>query len=92
MIVDAIDAQNQYLRSYPKHREYSAYEEFKKANGTIYSPSAEEKAAFQTAAAPVRDYFLKTSGKQGEEWLNRFQSEISACEAQIQADYDIQFK
>jgi tripartite ATP-independent transporter DctP family solute receptor len=92
VIVDAIDAQNQYLRSYPKHREYTAYEEFKKADGTVYSPTAAEKAEFQKAAAPVRDYFAKTAGADGQVWLERFQNEIKTCEAKIAAEYKVQFK
>ncbi|WED24849.1 TRAP transporter substrate-binding protein DctP [Vibrio sp. JC009] len=92
VVVDGIDAQNQYLRSYPKHREYTAYEEFKKANGKIYNPTAAEKAEFQKAAAPVRDYFLANSGSTGKEWLDRFQNEIKTCEAKIDADYKVQFK
>jgi len=92
VLIDGINAQNQYLRSYPKHREFSAYEEFKKAGGTVYSPSAAEKAEFQTAAAPVRDYFLESSGADGKEWLQRFENEIKTCEQKINADYSIQFK
>lgn len=92
VLVDGIDAQNQYLRAYPKHREFSAYEEFRKADGTIYNPTAEEKAAFQAKTAPVKDYFLSTAGDEGKKWLERFQSEIKTCEAKIDADYQVQFK
>jgi TRAP-type C4-dicarboxylate transport system substrate-binding protein len=92
VLIDGIAAQNQYLRSYPKHREYTAYEEFKKANGTIYNPTAAEKDKFKVAAAPVRDYFLDTSGEVGKEWLQRFESEIKTCEAKIDAEYKVQFK
>ncbi|GLO62693.1 C4-dicarboxylate ABC transporter [Vibrio sp. MACH09] len=92
VIIDAVNAQNQYLRSYPKHREYTAYEEFKKAGGAIYNPTNQEKEAFKTAAAPVRDYFLETSGAEGEKWLQRFENEINTCKAKIDADYKVQFK
>jgi tripartite ATP-independent transporter DctP family solute receptor len=91
VVVDAVDAQNQYLRAYPKHKEFSAYEEFRKAGGTIYNPSVAEKAEFQKETAPVKEYFLSTSGKEGEKWLQRFEKEIKTCEMAIQADYDIQF-
>ncbi|PFG46212.1 tripartite ATP-independent transporter DctP family solute receptor [Vibrio sp. ES.051] len=90
VVIDGIAAQNQYLRSYPKHKEYSAYEEFKKADGVIYNPSAAEKEAFKAAAAPVKDSFLKSAGAEGQKWLERFENEIKTCEASIQADYDIQ--
>ncbi|MGF1743494.1 TRAP transporter substrate-binding protein DctP [Vibrio minamisatsumaniensis] len=91
VVIDGIAAQNQYLRSYPKHKEYSAYEEFKKAGGVIYNPSAAEKDAFKAAAAPVKVSFLKSAGAEGQKWLERFENEIRTCEANIQADYDIQF-
>ncbi|RKF20900.1 C4-dicarboxylate ABC transporter substrate-binding protein [Alginatibacterium sediminis] len=91
VIVDGIDAQNQYLRAYPKHKEFTAYEEFRKANGTIYNPSVAEKAEFQKKTAPVKEYFLETSGEEGAMWLARFENEIKTCETKIQADYDIQF-
>ena len=92
VVIDGIDAQNQYLRSYPKHKEYSAYEEFKKAKGTVYNPTDAEKEAFKTAAAPVRGYFLEAAGKEGQAWLQRFENEISTCEAKINAEYKVQFK
>lgn len=92
VIIDGVAAQNQYLLSYPKHKEYTAYEEFKKAGGTIYSPTVAEKEAFKVAAGPVRDYFLDTSGAVGKEWLQRFESEIKTCEAKIDAEYKVQFK
>jgi tripartite ATP-independent transporter DctP family solute receptor len=92
VIVDGVDAQNQYLRAYPKHKEFSAYEEFRKAGGTIYNPSVAEKAEFQKETAPVKEYFLSTTGKDGEKWLQRFEKEIKTCEMAIQADYDMQFK
>ncbi len=91
VIIDGIAAQNQYLRSYPKHKEYSAYEEFKKADGVIYSPTEGEKQAFKTAAAPVKESFLKSTGSEGKKWLERFEKEIHTCEMKIQSDYDVQF-
>ncbi|MGD8117014.1 TRAP transporter substrate-binding protein DctP [Vibrio sp. TRT 29B02] len=91
VIVDGIAAQNQYLRSYPKHKEYSAYEEFKKADGVVYNPTVAEKEAFKLASEPVKASFLETTGADGKKWLERFESEIKTCEAQIQAEYDIQF-
>lgn len=91
VVIDGIAAQNQYLRSYPKHKEYTAYEEFKKADGVIYNPSAAEKEAFKVASAPVKASFLQSAGAEGQKWLERFESEIKTCEAKIQADYNIQF-
>lgn len=92
VVIDATAAQNQYLRSYPKHQEYSAYEEFKKARGTVYNPTDAEKTEFIKAAAPVKDYFLNETGVEGKEWLDRFQGEIKTCEDKINADYSLQLR
>ncbi|MDA9557591.1 TRAP transporter substrate-binding protein DctP [Vibrio sp.] len=90
VLIDGVAAQNQYLRSYPKHREFNAYEEFKKAGGKIYNPSVQEKEAFKTASAPVRDFYLKTTGAEGQKWLQRFETEIATCEANLDATYNLQ--
>jgi TRAP-type C4-dicarboxylate transport system substrate-binding protein len=92
VVIDGVAAQNQYLRAYPKHAEYKAYQEFKKADGKIYNPTAEEKAAFQKAVLPVRVNFEKNANAEGKKWLQRFENEIKTCEAKIQASYDIELK
>ena len=92
VIIDGVAAQNQYLRAYPKHAEYTAYEDFKKADGKVYSPSMKEKEAFKAAVAPVRQQYEKNANAEGKEWLQRFENEIKTCEAKIQATYDIEFK
>ena len=87
VVLDGIAAQNQFLRVYPKWKEYDAYETFRAAGGTIYTPSAEEKKAFQEATAPVKDYFIEQAGEDGKMWLERFEKEIKACESTIDADF-----
>ena len=87
VVLDGVAAQNQFLRVYPKWKEYDAYETFRKAGGTIYTPTAEEKKAFQAATAPVKDYFIEQAGEDGKAWLERFEKEIKACEASIDADF-----
>ena len=92
VVIDAVAAQNQYLRAYPKHHEFEAYAAFKKAKGTVYNPSLEEKAAFQKASAPVRVNFEKNASKEGQKWLQRFEQEIATCEAKINSSYATQMK
>ncbi|WP_102868594.1 TRAP transporter substrate-binding protein [Pseudovibrio exalbescens] len=83
VVVDAVHAQNQFLRSYPKWREFSAYEEFVEAGGEIYNPTVEERASFRAAAQPVIDQFLANADSDQKEWFNRFNQTIKACEAKI---------
>lgn len=83
VIVDAVSAQNQYLRSYPKWKEYDAYEEFKKAGGKIYNPTDKEKEAFKTMSASVTDNYIKESNEESKKWLERFENVVKACEIRI---------
>lgn len=89
VVLDAIEAQQQYLMSYPKHNEYASYEAFKKANGKIYNPTAKEKEAFKKATQPVVDSWAKTADAEGKKWLDRFQTEIATCETKINASYKV---
>ena len=86
VVLDAVAAQNQYLRAYPKWKEFDAYEEFKKAGGKIYSPTAEEKESFKKAAMPVRENYLNSGGAEGKEWLTAFEQQVQACESKINSE------
>ena len=51
-------------------------------NMEVYTPTAEEKAAFREAAQPaVREYIVKTFGAKGEEMLNAFLDAIEKASA-----------
>ncbi|EGA64811.1 TRAP transporter substrate-binding protein DctP [Vibrio brasiliensis] len=89
VVLDAIEAQQQYLNSYPKHNEYASYEVFKQSNGTIYNPTVAEKEAFKAATKPVIDSWAAAANGEGKQWLERFQTEIKTCEAQIEASYNL---
>ncbi len=88
VVLDGIEAQNQYLRSYPKWREFSAYKEFIEAGGKIYNPSAEEKEAFKTATQPVIERYMSKASEEKKLWLQRYQDTITACEKQIDESYE----
>jgi tripartite ATP-independent transporter DctP family solute receptor len=70
-------------RAFPMRRQIEAYEEFKKAGGTVYVPTAEEKAAFQTAAKPMEQWYIDQFG---DEWLKKVQAAIGDCETTIAAE------
>lgn len=65
-------------RAVPMRSQIADYETFKKAGGTIYVPTAAEKAKFREAAAGMRDWF---SDQYGSEWLDKLDSAIDTCEA-----------
>jgi len=71
-------------RQMPKRRAVEAYEAFKAAGGEIYTPTPEEKAAFQEAAQPVWAWYEENFGR---EWIDAAQSAIADCEAEIEAHF-----
>ncbi|MCK3658113.1 C4-dicarboxylate ABC transporter substrate-binding protein [Pasteurellaceae bacterium Pebbles2] len=83
VVLDAVVAQNQYLRSYPKWQEFNAYEVFKKAGGKIYHPAKDEKDSFKKATMPIREKYLSTTNDEGKKWLTKFEEQIHSCETQI---------
>ncbi|RJX69501.1 C4-dicarboxylate ABC transporter substrate-binding protein [Vibrio sinensis] len=89
IVLDAIEAQQQYLNSYPKHNEYASYEVFKNSNGKIHNPTAQEKQAFVKATQPVIDNWAANADAEGKQWLERFKTQIKTCEAEIEASYKL---
>ncbi|MBU2511295.1 DctP family TRAP transporter solute-binding subunit [bacterium] len=89
VVVDGFINLRQVVRAYPKRRQISAYEEFKKSGGTIYVPTAAEKKMFQDAVAPMRKWF---TDKYGTKALDQLNDHIKACERQIDAAYAIDTK
>ena len=71
--------------AFPKRRAIEAYEEFKKAGGTIYVPTPEEKDAFRQAAAPLQKWYTDKYGAEGEELLKAYKAAIEEAEADLEA-------
>lgn len=92
VVIDAIAAQNQYLRAYPKWKEFDAYKEFKNAGGKIYNPNEQEKQAFKLAAKPILESYINSNNIEGKKWLNKFEDHIKACQIKIDADNNIALK
>lgn len=85
VVLDGFAALQQATFASPKRKEIQAYADFKAAGGEIYVPSAEEKAAFKAAVAPVFDWF-KANVKGGTEVLDAFTKATADAEAKIAAE------
>lgn len=82
IVVDGFKHLQQATFASPKRKSIAAYEEFIADGGDLYVPTAEEKAAFTEAAAPVYDWFTSNvSG--GEEILATFREEVAEAEAEL---------
>ncbi|MEH7828556.1 TRAP transporter substrate-binding protein DctP [Gemmobacter denitrificans] len=85
IVVDGFAALQQATFASPKRKEIQAYADFKAAGGEVYVPTAEEKAAFKAAVAPVMDWF-KTNVKGGPEVLAAFEASVATAQAAVDAD------
>ena len=84
VVVDGFAALQQATFARPKRKEIQAYPDFKAAGGEIYVPTAEEKAAFKAAVAPVFEWF-KTNVKGRAEVLDAFTAAVAEAEAAVAA-------
>lgn len=71
-------------RQMPKLKAVDAYQTFRDAGGEIYTPTAEEKKAFQDAAQPVWQWYEDNFGT---EWIEAAQSAVAECETQLDAAF-----
>ncbi|THB73126.1 MAG: C4-dicarboxylate ABC transporter substrate-binding protein [Desulfobulbaceae bacterium] len=71
--------------AFPKRRAISAYEEFKKAGGTIYVPTPAEKDAFRAAAEPLQKWYTDKYGAEGAELLKAYKAAIVEAEEKLDA-------
>ena len=56
-----------------------------KAGGTIYAPTAEEKATFQTAKAAMKDWFVENI-EDGQVWYDKLDAAVKEAEAKVDAE------
>lgn len=66
-------------------KELEAYRQWTESGGETYTPSAEEMEQFREAAAPIRDWYLKEFGEEGETFLDAFEAAIQRAESQVEA-------
>ena len=83
IVIDGFDHLKTVTRAAPMRNQIAAIETFKKAGGSVYVPTAEQKAAFQAAAKPMEKWY---TDKFGDEWLVKAQAAISDCVAKIDAE------
>lgn len=85
IVVDGFAALQQATFASPKRKEIASYQEFVEAGGEIYVPSAEEKAAFKDAVAPVFDWFRENVDG-GAEVLDLLTASVAEAEAAVEAE------
>ena len=84
IVFDGMNHLKTVTRAFPMRRQIEAYDAFREQGGTIYVPSAEEKAAFQEASAGMRQWYTE---KFGDEWLTKLDAAVAECSAKIDAEF-----
>ena len=84
IVFDGMNHLKTVTRAFPMRRQIEAYEAFRAEGGTIYVPTAEEKAAFQEASAGMRKWY---TDKFGAEWLDKVDAAVAACSASTDAEF-----
>lgn len=84
IVFDGMNHLKTVTRAFPMRRQIEAYDAFKKGGGTIYVPTAAEKAAFQKASGGMRKWY---SDKYGNEWLDKLDSAVADCSASVDAEF-----
>ena len=84
IVYDGFQELKETARVLPKRKAVDAFQTFVDAGGTIYSPTAEEKAAFQAAAQPVWAWYEENFGR---DWIDAAQNAVKECEAQLDAEF-----
>ena len=84
IVFDGMNHLKTVTRAFPMRRQIEAYEAFKAQGGTIYVPTAEEKAAFQQASSGMRKWY---SDKFGDEWLTRLDAAVAECTTSTDAEF-----
>ncbi|MDN2566786.1 TRAP transporter substrate-binding protein DctP [Aquibium sp. A9E412] len=81
IVFDGMNHLKTVTRAFPMRRQIEAYEAFRAEGGEIYVPTPEEKKAFQEASSGMRQWY---TDKFGEEWLNKLDAAVEACEGDVE--------
>jgi len=85
IVYDGFQELKWMARMYPKLNAVEAFQAFRDAGGEIYTPTPEEKQAFQDAAQPVWEWYESNFGS---EWIDKARAAVAECEAQLAAEFE----
>ena len=83
IVVDGVRKMLIMQQEYTKHLEVNAVQSYvKKSNGTLYMPTADEKATFVAAKEPMIKWF-KENIQDGDKWIEKVNSAVEEAKASI---------
>ncbi len=85
LVLDGVRQAASVQQEFNKYLDFTMTEEFIKAGGTVYVPTAEEKATFMAAKPVIRDWFVNNI-EDGQIWYDKLEKAVKEAEAEIDAD------
>lgn len=85
IVVEGFQRLKLVTRALPIRRQLDATAAFTGAEGKVYVPTAEQKAAFKQATEGLRGWF---ADRYGRVWLDKLDAAILTCETQIDRHFD----
>lgn len=85
LVLDGVRQAATVQQEFNKYLEFVTTEEFIKAGGTVYVPTAEEKATFE-AAKPVMTEWFVNNIEDGQLWFDKLAKAVKQAKAEIDAD------
>ncbi|WP_282606191.1 TRAP transporter substrate-binding protein DctP [Pelagibius sp. Alg239-R121] len=83
LVVDGVQQASMIQSDWNKEYESRSLAQFQEAGGTVYVPTAEEKATFLPARDAMKVWFTE---KYGDEWLKLFEQAVADAESAIDSD------
>ena len=85
LVLDGISQTADLQSNFNKYLETILSEEFVKAGGTIYAPTAEEKKTFQAAKPVIKEWFVNNI-EDGQVWYDKLDAAVKKAEAEVDAE------
>jgi len=85
LVIDGVTQAAQLKVEFNKYLDIPMTEEFIKSGGTIYVPTAEEKATFQAAKPFMTKWFINNIAD-GQYWYDKLDAAVKLAEKQVDAD------
>ena len=85
LVLDGVTQTAALQSTYNKYLETVLAEEFIKAGGTIYAPTAEEKESFRAAKPVIKDWFVQNI-EDGQLWYDKLEAAVQQAEAEVDAE------
>ena len=79
LVIDGVTQAAAVQMEFNKYLDIVMTEEFLKSGGTIYVPTAEEKATFQAAKPVIKKWFV-TNIPDGQLWFDKLEAAVKKAE------------